>query len=94
MNAGAARRLPPAPAPNEPGRLLVALVPGGVLEELVDASGRAVPVSPELPADLALPAGRYRARLAHAESGCAMTVSFEVRPGATTRVLESCLEPR
>ena len=94
LQAAAARRLPPAPAPTKPGRLLVALVPGGVLEELVDASGRAVPVSPELPADLALPAGRYRARLAHAESGCAMTVSFEVRPGATTRVLESCLEPR
>jgi len=94
LQAAAARRLPPAPAPNEPGRLLVALVPGGVLEELVDASGRAVPVSPELPADLALPAGRYRARLAHAASGCAMTVSFDIRPGETTRVLESCAEPR
>lgn len=83
-----------APAPTEPGRLLVALVPGGVLEELADASGRAIPVSRDLPADLALPAGRYRARLAHAGSGCAVTVSFDVRPGETTRVLESCVEPR
>jgi len=85
----------PAAAPQAnaaaPGRLLVALVPGGVLEAVVDASGRTVAGPVPLPADLALPAGPYRARLAHAESGCAMTVSFEVLPGGTTRVLESCL---
>ena len=90
----AAASPPPTAVPAAPGRLLVALVPDGVLEELVDASGRPVAVPPELPADLSLPAGRYRARLAHAESGCAMTVSFDVRPGGTTRVLESCAEPR
>jgi len=84
----AAAPLPPGGAP---GRLLVALVPGGVLEAVVDASGRTVAGPAPLPADLALPAGPYRARLVHAESGCAMTVSFEVRPGGTTRVLESCL---
>jgi serine/threonine-protein kinase len=75
-----------------PGRLLVALVPGGVLEDVVDASGRRVAGPEPLPAQLDLAPGRYRARLAHAASGCAMTVSFEVRPGGTTRVLESCLD--
>ena len=44
-----------------------------------------------LPASLSLPPGAYRARLAHPESGCALTVTFDVRPGGTTRVLESCL---
>lgn len=92
--SGAVAPRPATPAPGVPGRLLVALVPGGVLEQLSDLSGRTVPVPRELPADLALPAGRYRARLAHAASGCAMTVSFEVRSGETTRVLESCAEPR
>jgi hypothetical protein len=93
--APAVAERPAAPAvPSAPGRLLVALVPGGVLEELADAAGRTVAARTALPADLALPAGRYRARLAHAESGCAMTVAFEVRPGETTRVLESCAEPR
>ncbi len=75
-----------------PGRLLVALVPGGLLETLEDGSGRRVAGPEPLPAQLTVPAGRYRARLAHPESGCAMTVTFEVRPGATTRVLESCLD--
>lgn len=74
-----------------PGRLLVALVPGGLLETLEDGSGRRVAGPEPLPAQLSLPAGRYRARLAHPESGCAMTVTFDVRPGGTTRVLESCL---
>lgn len=79
------------PAPGAPGLLLVALVPGGLLEEVDDTAGRRVAGPAPLPAQLTLPAGRYRARLAHAESGCAMTVTFEVRPGRTTRVLESCL---
>jgi len=79
-------------APAAPGRLLVALVPGGLLESLDDASGRRVAGPEPLPAQLTLPAGRYRARLSHAASGCAMTVTFDVRPGATTRVLESCRE--
>lgn len=74
-----------------PGRLLVALVPGGVLESVLDEGGAAVAEAVPLPARLALPAGRYRARLVHAPSGCAVTVSFAVRPGGTTRVLESCL---
>lgn len=81
-----------AAAPAAPGRLLVALVPGGVLEELVDSAGRRMAAPGPLPASLALPAGSYRARLAHRESGCALSVTFTVRPGATTRVLESCLE--
>jgi hypothetical protein len=81
--------VPPAGAAR--GRLLVALVPDGTLEDVTDLSGRRV-VGPEpLPADLTLPAGKYRARLAHRASGCSMTVTFEVRPGGTTRVLESCL---
>ncbi|MBP7677740.1 MAG: serine/threonine protein kinase [Thermoanaerobaculia bacterium] len=77
----------PAPA----GRLLVALVPAGVLEEVVDEAGRRVAGPRPLPASLPLPPGAYRARLVHPESGCAMTVTFDVRPGGTTRVLESCL---
>ena len=98
--SGLAASGPPAAAarPERPegggasGRLLVALVPGGVLEEVVDAAGRRVAGPEPLPAQLDLPAGRYRARLAHSSSGCSMTVTFEVRPGATTRVLESCLD--
>ncbi len=78
-------------APAAAGRLLVALVPGGVLEEVVDEAGRRVAGPRPLPASLPLPPGSYRARLAHPESGCALTVTFDVRPGGTTRVLESCL---
>jgi hypothetical protein len=72
------------------GRLLVALVPDGTLEDVTDLSGRRVAGPEPLPADLTLPSGTYRARLAHRASGCSMTVTFEVRPGGTTRVLESC----
>ena len=91
--SAAARPEPPraAPAPAGTGRLLVALVPGGVLEDVSDGAGLRVAGPLPLPARLDLPAGPYRARLSHAESGCAMTVTFEVRPGGTTRVLESCL---
>lgn len=77
-----------------PGRLLVALVPAGVLEEVVDAAGRRVAGPESLPAQLVLPAGRYHARLSHAATGCSMTVAFEVRARGTTRVLESCLPER
>lgn len=81
------------PAASGPsGRLLVALVPDGVLDDLVDEAGQRVGGPEPLPAQLDLPPGRYRARLVHAASGCAMTVSFDVRPGGTTRVLESCLD--
>jgi serine/threonine-protein kinase len=82
---------PPSAAGAPAGRLLVALVPGGVLEEVVDEAGRRVAGPRPLPASLPLPPGAYRARLAHPESGCAMTVTFDIRPGGTTRVLESCL---
>ncbi len=75
------------------GRLLVALVPEGFLEEVTGLSGRRVAGPGPLPAALTLPAGSYRAVLSHAAGGCAMTVSFEIRPGKTTRVLESCLGP-
>ncbi|HYN42025.1 MAG TPA: serine/threonine-protein kinase [Thermoanaerobaculia bacterium] len=87
----------PAPSrsgtPLPPGRLLVALVPEGFLEEVTGLSGRRVAGPEPLPAALTLPAGSYRAVLSHAAGGCAITVSFEVRPGKTTRVLESCLDP-
>ncbi|MBK9087737.1 MAG: serine/threonine protein kinase [Holophagales bacterium] len=87
----------PAPArsgsAHPTGRLLVALVPEGFLEEVTGLSGRRVAGPEPLPAALTLPAGSYRAVLSHAAGGCAITVSFEVRPGKTTRVLESCLEP-
>lgn len=72
------------------GRLLVALVPEGFLEEITSLSGRRVAGPEPLPADLLLPPGSYRAVLTHAAGGCAMTVAFEVRSGKTTRVLESC----
>ena len=88
---------PPAPARSgsEPptGRLLVALVPEGFLEEVTGLSGHRVAGPEPLPAALTLPAGSYRAVLSHAAGGCAITVSFEIRPGKTTRVLESCLDP-
>ena len=96
--APAAGRASPAPGrarPDRsagPGRLLVALVPGGVLEEAVDAAGARVAGPVPLPASLSLPAGSYEARLSHPESGCRVTVTFDVRAGATTRVLESCLD--
>jgi hypothetical protein len=82
---------PGAPAP--PGRLLVALVPEGFLEEVTGLSGHHVAGPEPLPASLTLPAGSYRAVLSHAAGGCAITVSFEIRSGKTTRVLESCLDP-
>ncbi len=75
-----------------PGRLLVALVPEGFLEEVTSLSGRRVSGPEPLPADLTLPPGSYRAILTHAAGGCAMTLSFEIRSGKTTRVLESCLD--
>lgn len=75
------------------GRLLVALVPDGLLEEVTNRSGRRVAGPIPLPAALTLPAGSYRAVLSSAANSCAMTVSFEVRAGKTTRVLESCLDP-
>jgi hypothetical protein len=88
----AAGRAAGAPAAGAgPGTLLVALVPDGIAEEILDSAGRRVAGPEPLPAQLSLPAGSYRARLAHPPSGCAMTVSFEVREGRTTRVLESCL---
>lgn len=89
----------PSPAPARPGatippgRLLVALVPDGFLEEVTGLSGHRVAGPEPLPAALTLPPGTYRAVLSHAAGGCAITVSFEVRSGKTTRVLESCLEP-
>ena len=76
-----------------PGRLLVALVPEGFLEEVTGLSGHHVAGPEPLPASLTLPPGSYRAVLSHAAAGCAVTVSFEVRSGKTTRVLESCLDP-
>ncbi|MFN7990043.1 MAG: serine/threonine-protein kinase [Thermoanaerobaculia bacterium] len=87
---GAARQA----TPGAPGVLLVALVPDGVLEEVTSVTGRRVAGPLRLPAQLSLPAGPYRAVLSSSGSGCAVTVSFEVRPGATTRVLESCLEAK
>jgi len=90
-DARGARPTSAADTPAAGGRLLVALVPGGVLEEVVDEAGRRVAGPRPLPASLPLPPGAYRARLAHPESGCAMTVTFDIRPGGTTRVLESCL---
>ncbi len=88
---------PPAPARSgsEPptGRLLVALVPEGFLEEVTGLSGHRVAGPEPLPAALTLPAGSYRGVLSHAAGGCAITVTFEIRPGKTTRVLESCLDP-
>lgn len=86
-----AEAVPGSASAAAPGRLLVALVPGGLLEEVADAAGRRVAGPEPLPAQLSLPSGRYRARLAHPGSGCAMTVTFDVKPGGTTRVLESCL---
>ena len=74
-----------------PGLLLAALVPAGTLEEVTDASGARVAGPVALPAQVALPAGSYRAVLSNAAAGCAVTVTFDVRPGGTTRVLESCL---
>jgi serine/threonine protein kinase len=85
---GAAR----GPASGRPGNVLVALVPDGILEEVTSVSGRHVAGPVPLPAQLSLPPGPYRAILASAASGCAVTVSFEVRPGGTTRVLETCLD--
>ena len=76
-----------------PGRLLVALIPEGFLEEVTGLSGHHVAGPEPLPAALTLPPGSYRAVLSHAAVGCAVTVSFEVRSGKTTRVLESCLDP-
>jgi len=76
----------------EPGVLLVALVPDGVLEEVTSISGRRVAGPLRLPAQLSLPPGPYKAILSSAATGCAVTITFEVRPGGTTRVLESCLE--
>ena len=91
--SGAGRHSPASPAGAPPaGRLLVALVPEGLLEEVTTVSGHHVAGPEPLPADLALPAGSYRAVLSHAAGGCAVTVSFEVHPGKTTRVLESCLD--
>ncbi|MBK9963465.1 MAG: serine/threonine protein kinase [Holophagales bacterium] len=55
-------------------------------------SGHHVAGPEPLPADLTLPPGSYRAILTHAAGGCAMTLSFEIRSGKTTRVLESCLD--
>ena len=80
------------PASGMPGVLLVALVPDGVLEEVTSVSGRRVAGPVPLPAQLSLPPGPYRAILSSAATGCAMTVTFEVRPGGTTRVLETCLD--
>ena len=92
-SAGLARRAAAGgAAAKAPGLLLVALIPDGVLEEVTSISGRRVAGPLRLPAQLELPAGPYRAVLSSAGAGCAVTVSFEVRPGATTRVLESCLE--
>jgi hypothetical protein len=76
-----------------PGRLLVALVPEGFLEKVTGLSGHYVAGPEPLPASLSLPPGSYRAVLSHAAGGCAITVSFEIRSGKTTRVLESCLDP-
>jgi serine/threonine-protein kinase len=91
---GLARPAPAARAgPAPPGLLLVALVPDGVLEEVRSAGGLRVAGPERLPAQLRLPAGSYRAILSSAASGCAVTVAFEVRPGATTRVLETCVDP-
>lgn len=75
-----------------PGLLLVALVPDGVLEEVTSISGRRVAGPLPLPAQFPLPPGPYKAILSSAASGCAVTVAFEVRPGQTTRVLETCLD--
>ncbi len=81
-----------APASGRPGLLLVALVPDGVLEEVTSISGRRVAGPMPLPAQLPLPPGPYKAILASAANGCAVTVTFEVRAGQTTRVLETCLD--
>ncbi len=92
---GSAESAPVRPAAGDsvpPGRLLVALVPEGFLEEVTSLSGRRAAGPEPLPADLTLPPGSYRAILTHAAGGCAMTISFEIRSGKTTRVLESCLD--